>query len=232
MKALDAVNHRLFDSKFRWDAIDKNVALKIPHVLDLLHEACLVEAYIPVFTGKMNELFYDDLSATAALTIEGFEAYGHYFTLRRYLEIVGYKPVTDEEVIALRKRDAGKVSNDKVRELVNFMGTEHFAAEFFRDLIQLTEEPVLREILPQFSAEEVVHCQFAYDLLADMLKVNPELKEHLLECALKYQHIGAYVLPAVSPAKEDNLRIIQRFNEKVGQLIGKRLSDVFGDKSI
>ncbi len=230
MTTLDHVNGKIFDSRVDWKSINKELALKNTRCLDLLREACLIESYIPVYMGKMIELFWDDIAATSIFTIEAFEAYGHYFISRRYLEIVGYNPVTNEEVVALRSKDKDKVYTDKVRELVNFMGTEHFAAEFFKDLIQLTEEPVLKSILPRFSAEEVVHSQFAFDLLAEMMKHDSSVKEKIIEHALHYQHIGSYVMPQVSPAKEDNIKIIQSFNEKVERLVGKRLSDALAEK--
>jgi propanediol dehydratase large subunit len=225
MKTLDQVNSKIFNSRVDWKSIKKELALKNTHSLDLLREACLIESYLPVYTGKMNELFWDNIAATSIFTIEAFEAYGHYFILRRYLEIVGYRPVTDEEVIALREKDKDKIYTDKVKELVNFMGTEHFAAEFFKDLAKLTDEPVLKSILPRFSAEEVNHSQFAFDLLENMIRQNSKIKEKVLEYALQYQHIGAYIMPQVSPAKEDNIKVIQSFNEKIGRLIGKRLSE-------
>jgi hypothetical protein len=232
MTTLDFVNGKIFDSRADWKAIDKELALKNTRCLDLLREACLIEAYLPVYTSKMNELFWDDIAATSIFTIEAFEAYGHYFMSRKYLEIVGYNPVIDEEVIRVREKDKGVVYTDKVRELVNFMGTEHFAAEFFKDLIQLTEEPVLRGLLPRFSAEEVSHSQFAFDLLAEMIKADSTIKEKVMEHALHYQHLGSYVMPQVSPAKEDNIRIIQSFNEKVERLVGKKLSDAVIEKKI
>ena len=176
------------------------------------------------------ELFWDNIAATSIFTIEAFEAYGHYFISRRYLEIVGYNPVTDEEVRRVRSKDKDVRYTDKVRELVNFMGTEHFAAEFFKDLIQLTEEPVLKNLLPRFWAEEVSHSQFAFDLLEEMIKADPKVKEQVLQHALHYKHLGEYVMPQVSPAKEDNIRIIQGFNEKVARLVGKSLSEALADK--
>ena len=232
MKTLDEVNGKIFDNRVDWKSINKELALKNTKCLDLLHEACLIEAYLPVYTSKMNELFWNDIGATSVFTIEAFEAYGHYFVTRKYLEIVGYKPVTDDEVVAVREKDRGVVYTDKIRELVNFMGTEYFAAEFFKDLIELTEEPVLRSILPRFSAEEVSHSDFAFDLLKEMIDADPSVKEKVEEHALHYQHVGAYVMPRVSPAKEDNIRIIQGFNEKVERLIGKRLSDALIENNI
>jgi hypothetical protein len=58
------------------------------------------------------------------------------------------------------------------------------------------------------------------------------VKEKIIQHALNYRHIGSYVLPQVSPAKEDNIRIIQSFNEKVERLVGQRLSDAAVDKKV
>jgi len=232
MKTLDQVNSRIFDARVDWKSIDRELALKNTNVLDLLRQASLIESYFPVYTAKMIALFWDNLAATSIFTIEAMEAYGHYFVSRRYLEVVGYAPITDEEIIALRLKDKENISTDKVRELVNFMGTEHFAAEFFSDLAGLTEEPVLKGILPRFSAEEVNHSNFAFDLLEEMISLYPGVKDLVLEHAMNYQHVGSYVMPFVSPAKEDNMRVIQSFNEKVARLVGIRLSDALADRGI
>jgi len=225
MKTLDTVNRKIFDARVDWSAIDITLARKDTQVLDLVREACLVESYLPIFTSRMNELFWDDVAATSVFTIEGFEAYGHYFILRKYLDVVGYQPVTDEDVVALRRRDRQRRYTDKVRELVNFMGTEHFAAEFFSDLVSLTEEPVLKKTLPRFAAEEVNHSRFAFDLLAAMVKNDPQVKSRIHQAAAEFKHVGAYVLPKVSPAKEDNLEIIQGFNQLIEDLTGQPLSE-------
>lgn len=225
MKTLDIINHKIFDARVEWSAIDKKLALKNMRVLDLVREACLVESYLPIFTSRMNELFWDDVGATSVFTIEGFEAYGHYFILRKYLDVVGYRPVTDDEIVALRLKDKQRKYTDKVRGLVNFMGTEHFAAEFFSDLVRLTEEPVLQKTLPRFAAEEVNHSRFAFDLLKVMVEDNPKAKGAILKAAAEFEHVGAYVLPKISPAKEDNIKTIQGFNRLIEELTGKQLSD-------
>jgi propanediol dehydratase large subunit len=178
-----------------------------------------------VYTGKMMGLFWDDLDATTIFTIESIEAYGHYYVLRRYLETVGYKPVSDEEVVELRERERRVVYTDQLRELVNFMGTEHFAAQFFMDMSQLMEEPVLVAVLPEFAAEEVVHSQFAFDLLQARVRRDPKAKDAILEHARNFKHVGAYVRPYVPPAKGDNVRTIRAFNEKFEKLLGQPLSD-------
>jgi len=225
MNNLEIVHNKIFDRRANWNAINKELALKNRRVLELLREAALVESYLPIYTGKMNELFYDDLEATAIFTIESFEAYGHYYMLRRYLDIVGFNPINDSEVLELREKVKKEEFKDQIKELVNFMGTEHFAAQFFTDLSNINKEPVLNGLLPKFAAEEVSHSQFAFDLLKKRLNKNKELGDVIFQHALNYKHIGEYIIPTVSPAKEDNIKTIQSFNEKVEKLIGKRLSD-------
>src|SRR3989344_7756643 len=105
MATLKEVESRIFDKKFEWNNIDKNIALGNERVLDLVREACLIEAYFGVYVANMINLLKDDLEATSMFTIEGFEAYSHYYTLRRYLDIINYKPIKDEEIIALREKD-------------------------------------------------------------------------------------------------------------------------------
>lgn len=224
MTTLQNVHRKLFDQKLDWWRIDKDKALAHPEQLELLREACLVESYLPVYTGKMMSLFWDDLDATTIFTIESIEAYGHYYVLRRYLDTVGYKPVSDREVVELRERERGEVYTDQLRELVNFMGTEHFAAQFFTDMSKLMDEPVLTGVLPEFAAEEVVHSQFAFDLLQARILKDPSVKTAILEHARDFKHVGAYVRPYVPPAKGDNVRTIRAFNEKIEKLVGQSLS--------
>jgi len=225
MGALKEVEARIFDKKFEWSNIDKNKALENKRVLDLVREACLIEAYLGVYVANMILLLKDDLEATSTFTIEGFEAYSHYYSLRRYLDIVDYKPIRDEEVLQLREKDKDVKYEDDIKELVNFMATEHFAANFFKDLSDLAPEPILKKILASLSGEEVTHSRFAFDLLHKRLNKNLEIKDEILAQAKKFQHVGAYVLPTVSNVKEDNLMIIQSFNNMLKDLVGESISD-------
>lgn len=228
MDSLRAFTERHVGASIDWGAIDRELALRTPRVLECLREACLIESYLPVFTSRMCALFWDDVDATAAFAIEAFEAHGHYAVLRRYLDVVGRATVTDEDVVRVRARDREHVYGDKIGELVNFMATEHFAAAFFTRLSEMTEEPVLKGFLPRFAREEVRHAQFAFDLLKARIDENPELKDAVLDHAMHFTHVGAYVLPRVSPAGDDNVEAIARFNEMVGRLVGRRLSDALG----
>lgn len=226
MDTLHAVQGRIFDRRVRWDSIDRERALGQPDVLDLVREACLIESYFAIYTAKMMELFADDVDATSILSIEAFEAYSHFYLLRRYLDAAGYRPVTDDEVAALRRRDRGRAYTDEIRELVNFMATEHFAAHFFDGLAARAREPVLRELLGSLGREEVAHAQFAVELLAKRIRRDPAIRERILHYARNFTHVGAYVLPSVSTAGDDNLAAILGFNRRIEQLTGLRLSDV------
>lgn len=225
MNSLKNIESKIFDKRYNWQDIDKKKALVTPRVLDLIREACLIESYFGTYTAKMMELFWYDVKATSAYTIEAFEAYTHYYSLRRYLDTVGYRPIKDEEVVELREKDKNKIHNDEIKELVNFMATEHFAANFFGDLADLTEEPVLKQMLTRMSAEEVIHARFAFDILRERLAKTPELIGNVMKYAQNFQHVGAYVLPFVSNAKEDNMTIINQFASMVEELTGQSLTE-------
>ena len=221
---LHKIEGKIFDGKYDWQSVDKILAWKNEHVLELVREACLVESYFAVYTGKMLDLFWYDVEATSMYTIEAFEAYTHYYLLRRYLDAVEFKPISDEEVVALRKKDDGKIYDDEIRELVNFMGTEHFATVFFSDLSLLAEEPVLKKILLDMSKQEIAHKEFALDLLRARLCARPELSKCILKSAKEFLHVGGYVLPRVSNAREDMVRIIAGFDECIKKLVGESVS--------
>ncbi len=225
MNTLEQIEKKIFDQRFPWGAIDVQKALTNIHVLELVREACLVESYFALYTGKMLELFAYDVSATSIYTIEAFEAYTHYYSLRKYLDIVNFQPITDIEIAQLREKDKDVVYTDEIRELVNFMATEHFAAHFFKDLSEIAPEPVLKQILLRMSSEEVSHARFAFDLLRTRFEKNTGIKKNILEHAKRFQHVGSYVLPTVSSVKEDNIKIIQSFNQMLEELVGESLSD-------
>lgn len=223
-KTLKEIEGKIFDRKYDWNLIDKELVLKDTQVLDLLREACLVESYFAVYTGKMLELFAYDVEATSMYTIEAFEAYTHFYLLRRYLNIIGYKPVTDEEVVELRNKDKSKIYSDEVRELVNFMGTEHFATVFFDDLAKRVLEPILKKMLLDMSRQEVAHNAFARELLEARLSKEPTLKDRILVAAKEFLHVGGYVLPRVSNAREDMISTIASFDACIEELVGESIS--------
>ena len=82
------------------------------------------------------QLFWDDVKATSMYTIEAFEAYTHYYTLKRYLDTVDYRPITDKDIVALREKDRQKTYDNETRELVKPVATEHFASQFFGGILR------------------------------------------------------------------------------------------------
>lgn len=226
MRVLDAVNANIFDRRVDWDGIDVAAALRSPELLDMLREACLVESWFPVYMTELTRLLFDDLDATAIFTIEAFEAYGHYYLLRRYLEHVGHDAPTDAEIVALRRSRGDEPLTDVVRELVNFMGTELFAADFFETIAELTEEPVLKKMLAGFGREERVHSDFAKGLLQRMVANDATVAARAEEAALHFVHVGTYVLPSLSKPKADNVAVIQEFNRGIADVTGRLLSEV------
>jgi hypothetical protein len=224
VSVLEEVRSRIFDKRYEWSRIDRAKALSSPAALDLLREACLIESYLPVYTSKMTELFWDDLEATEVYTIEAFEAYTHYYTLRRYLDIVGYRPISDEEIVRLRSRERSVRYTDQIRELVNFMATEQFAASFFEDLIDAVKEPVLQAMLARFAGEEVRHSELACHLLRRRVERDPDIADRIVEMASKVRHVGSYVLPHVSPAKDDNVKTLIEFSRRIEGLTGRSLT--------
>ncbi len=225
MAALEELESKIFDKRFSWSDIDKEKALSDTSVLDLVREACLIESYFAVYTGKMLQLFWYDVRATSMYTIEAFEAYTHFYTLERYLRTVGYRPVSEKEIAELREKDLAKVYDNEAKELVNFMATEHFATHFFSALAKRSTEPVLTKILERMSAEEVIHSRFAFDLLTERQKAGKITVEEILTYAKNFRHVGAYVLPKVSNVEDDNVKIINSFAKMIEELTGTALTE-------
>jgi hypothetical protein len=229
MRILDSVSRKIFESRVDWAAIDVSAAGEERELLGLLREACLVESWFPLYMAELSRLLFDDLEATAVFTIEAFEAYGHFYLLRRYLEHVGGDAPNDEEIVALRRRAAKEPLGDVVRELVNFMGTELFAADFFESIGERTGEAELRRMLVRFAKEEYVHSDFAKGLLHRMVADDPGVGSRVEEAALDFTHVGRYILPELSTGRSDNVALIQRFNRAVADVTGRLPSEAAVD---
>jgi hypothetical protein len=226
MTTLEGIRDAKLNALFDWKRIDRKAALAKTELLDLVREACLIESYFAVYCARMMNLFWYDVAATSIFSIETYEAFFHYAALRRYLDEVDYRPVTDDEIRELREKARDEVSQDELRELVNFMATEHFAAMFFRDIATATDEPVLRSIMKRFGPEERVHSQFAADLIAQRIEGDEAQRERVVEYARNFRHIGAYALPRVSNVKEDNVASILEFDRAIETLVGRRLGAI------
>src|SRR3954463_6962174 len=135
LRAADAGAWSL-DADIRWADIDCEVALIERDILVALHDAALIEGYLPVFAPRMMQLLWDDIDATAILSLELYEGLKHYTALRRYLEIVGEESsrVSERSLVAARGRTGGITyrRDEVITYLTHFMCSELFAAHFFR----------------------------------------------------------------------------------------------------
>ena len=222
LRAADAGAWSL-DADIRWSDIDRSVALRERDILVALHDAALIEGYLPVFAPRMMQLLWDDIDATAILSLELYEGLKHYTALRRYLEIVGYSAPSASEptLVAARAktRDISYRPELLLTYLTHFMCSELFAAHFFRRLAEQTSEPVLRELLSYMSRDELRHSAGAGALIKKRIDVDPELATEVLAAAENFRHYGSDVVD-VPVAEENDFDAIMAMNRKIRQLCG------------
>src|ERR1700758_967204 len=88
-----------------WNQIDRELALSQRDLLDQMHDSALIESYFPVYTGRLLRSMWDQIDVTSVFSVQLYESYKHFYALNRYLTIVDYRPVTDEELIVARERN-------------------------------------------------------------------------------------------------------------------------------
>ena len=207
----------------RWSAIDRPTALNERDILSALHDAALIEGYLPVFAPRLMRLLWDDIDATAILSLEMYEGLRHYTALKRYLDAVGFAPakVSEESLVSARAKTADITYQEEhiITYLTHFMCSELFAAHFFRRLGEQTNEPVLRELLAFMSRDELRHSAAAGALLKKRLDTNPSLSVEILAAAENFRHYGSDVVD-VPLAEENDFEAIMAMNRKVRQLCG------------
>lgn len=164
----------ILDTDIDWDAIDPALALTQPAVLDRVRDAALIESFFPIFTPRALELLWDNVTATAIFSVQLYESYRHFHVFAQYLEAVGYRPVSEKEIVAVRRKNVDLHFDHPGRLLTRYMMSEHFAAHHYFKDSRIAAEPVLRSILQLVAKDEVRHCQFGYELLADHLRRHPE----------------------------------------------------------
>jgi hypothetical protein len=214
----------VLDTDIAWDAIDPALALSQPELLDRLRDSALIESFFPIFTPRALDLLWDNVTATAIYSIQLYESYKHFHVFAQYLEAVGYRPIAEEELVALRRRNLGLKYDQPARLLTRYMMSEHFAAHhFFKDSRRATE-PVLRHILQLVAKDEVRHCQFGYELLDAHLRRHPEQVSEVIDEAAHFKHIGELVLAKVPVAEKNDFSAILAVNRKIERLTGRRIS--------
>jgi hypothetical protein len=209
------------DNDVAWDAIDPAIALTQPDLLDRVRDSALIESFFPLFTTRAIEVLWDDPSATAVFSVQLYESYKHFHVFNQYLQRVGYRPIEDEELVEVRRRNAGLRYRDGTHLLTRYMMSEHFAAFHFMKDAQQSREPVLAHILKLVGRDELRHTQFAYDLLALRIQRDPAQADVVDEAARTFRHIGLEVVAEIPIAESHDFAAIVAVNQKVRRLTGR-----------
>lgn len=211
----------ILDHDIPWDAIDPAVALTQTDLLDRVRDSALIESFFPLFTTRAIEVLWDDASATAVFSVQLYESYKHFHVFNQYLERVGYRPIEDEELIEVRRRNVDLRYHDGTHLLTRYMMSEHFAAFHFMKDAQQSREPVLAHILKLVGRDELRHTQFAWDLLATRIQRDPAQADVVHEAARVFRHIGLEVVSQVPIAEANDFAAIVALNQKIRRLTGR-----------
>ena len=227
------------ETSVRWGDIDAAAARREENVLSALHDAAIIEGYLPVFAPRLMQLLWDDVDATAVLSLELYEGLRHYTAIKRYLDAVGYAPAVLSEDGLVESRDralaAPHSADESIPMLANFACSELFAAYFFLRLSRETKEPVLAELLKLIASDEFRHASAGADLLAKRVRADPTVADEILEAASNFRHYGADVVD-VPVATENDFEAIAAMNRLIRQACGvsptQHLQGAFDAQSI
>jgi len=220
----------ILDYDIPWDQIDRQTALTQPDLLERVRDSALIESFFPIFTPRALDVLWDDVNATAIFSIQLYESYKHYQVFNQYLECIDYRPVTEVEIVEVRRKNFGLEYECGTRLLTRYMMSEHFAAYHFLKDAKHCHEPVLKHILNLVGRDEIRHTQFAYDLLADRIKRDPAHAEKVLEGAAEFQHLGLLVVDEVPVAQKNDFAAIVTINQKIKRLTGKGIGNAKWEK--
>ncbi len=207
----------------RWNAIDHRVARDETEIHVSLRDAAMIEGYLPTFAPRLMLLLWDDVDATAILSLELYEGLKHYTALRRYLDIVGDQSTRSSEQALVDARGATssiKYDRDSAATyLTHFMCSELFAAHFFRRIAGQTREPVLRELMEYMTRDEMRHSAGAGALLKKRVTADPGVVPEIINAAENFRHYGSDVVE-IPLAQENDFEAIMAMNRKIRQLCG------------
>ena len=186
-----------------------------------MRDSALIESFFPLFTTRAIEVLWDDVSATAVFSMQLYESYKHFHVFNQYLDRVGYRPIEDDELVEVRRRNADLRYHDGTHLLTRYMMSEHFAAFHFMKDAQQSREPVLSHILKLVGRDELRHAQFACDLLAEPDPARPGQAAIVHEAAREFRHIGLEVVPEMPVAESNDFAAIVALNQKIRRLTGR-----------
>ena len=214
------------DTDVAWHEIQVPLALEQPDLLDRVHDSALIESFFPIFTSRALDVLWDDVSATSVFSIQLYESYKHFHVFNQYLHCVGYRPVQDEEIVEVRRRNEALRYTCGTSLLTRYMMSEHFAAFHFVKDSRQAREPVLSHILKLVGHDELRHTQFAYELLALRIQQDPAEAEKVHEAARRFRHIGLEVVDEIPIAEKNQFPAIVTLNQKIRRLTGRGLRTV------
>jgi|ERR1700730_1699471 hypothetical protein len=214
----------LIDVDIAWNDINPELALSRKDILDRVRDSALIESFFPIFTPRALDLLWDNAAATAIYSVQLYESYKHFHVLNQYLEAIGYRPISDGEIIEIRRKHRGLCYDNVSRLLTRYMMSEHFAAHYFFKDAKNAPEPVLRQILHLIAKDEVRHCQFAFDLLQDHLVERPDQTKEVVDEALHFRHIGEMVVDRMPISHKNDFAAIVAINHKIERLTKRTLS--------
>ena len=201
-----------------WDRIDREIARQERPIHRLLHDAALIEGYLPVYAGRLLAMLWDDVDATAVLSLELFEGLRHYTALKRYLDVVGFQTAADADTglaeARARTTHAHYSAAGIPEHLTHFMGSELFASFFFRRLAEQTREPVLADLLHRMSADELRHAAAAGALLEARVRRDPAVAPRVMAAAEAFRHYGSDIVE-VPVGTPNDFEAIAAFSRKV-----------------
>src|SRR5687768_7055654 len=111
----------ILDTDIAWNDIDPQLALQQPDLLERVRDSALIESFFPIFTPRVLELMWDCVTSTAVYSVQLYESYKHFHVFAQYLEAVGYRPIRDEELIEIRRRNQNLRFTNAARVLTRYM---------------------------------------------------------------------------------------------------------------
>ena len=130
-----------------WAEIDRERAFARPDILASLRDAVLIESYHPLNLARLLRATLDDIDAGVVFSLELYEGFKHFHSLRRYLDTIAYEPaITDEELVTIRQAqtEIDLLPGELVPQLVEFMLSEHLATTSFADWANRLKIPCWR----------------------------------------------------------------------------------------
>ena len=212
------------ETDIAWDDINAELARTQPEILQRVRDSAVIESFFPILTPRVLDVLWDDPTATAIFSVQLYESYKHFHVFNLYLEKLAWRPLTDEDIIAVRRRNVGLKYDSATRVLTQYFMSEHFAAHaFFKDA-RAAKEPVLKRILHLVAQDEVRHSQFGYELLLRRVERDPAERAVVLDAARHFTHFGALVVPEVPVAQKNDFTAIVGINQRLTRLCGEGIA--------